>query len=559
MLVICSGVDDMNRSLRFGVALVIGIVLVAVSIIVYALMLQTSTWQLLSLALGIVASGVGAYGLRQQLRSLARGTRLEIAAFALGAVGVVICLGYFSARFTTRLDLTEAGIHSLAPETKQLLSQLSEPVHIVFFHNRLMAETRELYQLMASQTDKLSVEFHDPALNPAKARLAGVQFAGTAVITSAGRTQKINASSEEDIANALLRITQGAIQRVCFLEGHNEADPFSMESHDHTESSAGVDHSHGLGEDFVLHDRHGIAKARHALETFNYEVRSLALTQQGHSLDECTVLVVAGPKSALLANEVTAIRSYLRHGGNALMMLDPFIETGLEAVLIEYGIALDNTMVIDGASHYWTDVSAPAVTRYNNHQITRELALTFYPGARSLSPTPVRIPGTTVSPVVNSSTTSYAESSRQEARFDAEHDRRGPLTLMAISNRRTLRANDASDIDLGPNAARDRARLEALVGDAPSQVTARSRLAVIGDSDFATNSFFHFLGNGKLFLNTVNYLAAQENLIGVEPRRRELPKLSVTNRQIKGTFIASMALVPSLLALIGTLVWWRQR
>jgi hypothetical protein len=40
---------------------------------------------------------------------------------------------------------------------------------------------------------------------------------------------------------------------------------------------------------------------------------------------------------------------------------------------------------------------------------------------------------------------------------------------------------------------------------------------VIGDVDFATNSFFHFLGNGNLFLNTINYLAAQENLIGLGP------------------------------------------
>jgi ABC-type uncharacterized transport system involved in gliding motility auxiliary subunit len=82
---------------------------------------------------------------------------------------------------------------------------------------------------------------------------------------------------------------------------------------------------------------------------------------------------------------------------------------------------------------------------------------------------------------------------------------------------------------------------------------------VIGDSDFATNSFFHFLGNGNLFLNTVSYLTAQENLIGVEPRTHELPRLSVTNRQMKGTFVLSMALVPGILALVGTAVWWRQR
>jgi ABC-type uncharacterized transport system involved in gliding motility auxiliary subunit len=82
---------------------------------------------------------------------------------------------------------------------------------------------------------------------------------------------------------------------------------------------------------------------------------------------------------------------------------------------------------------------------------------------------------------------------------------------------------------------------------------------VIGDVDFATNSFFHVLGNGNLFLNTINYLAAQENLIGLEPRTYDLPRLSVTNRQIKATFVLAVMLLPALLALAGVAVWWRQR
>jgi ABC-type uncharacterized transport system involved in gliding motility auxiliary subunit len=90
-------------------------------------------------------------------------------------------------------------------------------------------------------------------------------------------------------------------------------------------------------------------------------------------------------------------------------------------------------------------------------------------------------------------------------------------------------------------------------------VTGRSRIAVVGDSDFATNSFFHIMGNGKLFLNTVNYLASQENLIGLEPRSKDLPRVNLTNRQMKGTFFIAVILVPALLAAVGFAVWWKQR
>ena len=89
--------------------------------------------------------------------------------------------------------------------------------------------------------------------------------------------------------------------------------------------------------------------------------------------------------------------------------------------------------------------------------------------------------------------------------------------------------------------------------------TRTSRIAIIGDSDFATNSFFHMLGNGKLFLNTINYLTVQENLIGLEPKTYDLPRVNLTNRQMKGTFFLSIVLIPALMAFIGLAVWWRQR
>jgi ABC-type uncharacterized transport system involved in gliding motility auxiliary subunit len=242
----------------------------------------------------------------------------------------------------------------------------------------------------------------------------------------------------------------------------------------------------------------------------------------------------------LLPTEVEAIRAYLAAGGNGFFMLEPFMSTGLEPVLRDYGIVLDNTLVIDRASHYWADISAPAVTTYNRHQITRDLPLTFYPGVRSLSPTPQRIPGVAVTPIVSASKNSYGETHPNQAKHDPGEDLPGPNILMVVVNRRPVHAGSATGIPFAP-------------------VSAPSRLAVVGDADFATNSFFHLLGNGNLFLNTVNYLMAQENLIGLEPHTYDLPRLSMTNRQVKGTFVLSVLLMPTLLALVGMAVWWRQR
>jgi ABC-type uncharacterized transport system involved in gliding motility auxiliary subunit len=473
--------------------------------------------------------------MRRELVALVQRRRGEVALFAVGVVAVLVGLGWLSARFPLRFDLTSTGLYSLSSATVTMLTRLDAPVHIVFFHDPLMRDTVELYQLMAAQTPKVTVEFYDPVINPAQARMLGVSFAGTAVMESGGRRLQVNGGSEHDIANGILRVAQRSSQRVCFLEGHGEPDPFSLESHDHLEGAPG--HSHGLGTQFVLHERHGMAKARHALETVNYRVEKVLLLQQGGTatLPDCTVLIVAGPRLALRPAEVEAVRAYLARGGNALFMLDPFVATGLEPTLREYGVVVDDDIVIDEASHFWADVSSPAVTDYNRHQVTRDLPLTFFPGARSLSPPPQRVPGTSVVPLVKSSRNSWGQASGDRVGFVKGRDVEGPNTLMVVALRRAVDAEGTALAD-GP----------------------RSRIAVVGDSDFATNSFFHIMGNGTLFLNTVNFLAAQEQLIGIPPRTADIPRINLSNRQMKGTFFLSVVLVPAVLAVVGTAVWWKQ-
>lgn len=485
------------------------------------------------------------------------GRRAEIALGALALVGILAALAYLAARFPARLDMSEGRLHTLSAQSVAVLQRVDRPVRIVFFHDPMMRETVELYQQAARQNSRITVEFHDPMRNPAQARLAGVGFAGTAVMESEGRKLQVHGGAETDIVNGILRVSQGVTQTVCFLDGHGEANPFSTEAHDHLEGAAG--HTHGLGQQFVLHEEHGMAKARHSLEALNYKVEKLALLRSPAIPAACSVVVAAGPKTALLPPEVDALARYLAAGGKALLMLDPFVPTGLEPLLREYGVVLDNRMVIDETHHFWADRSAPAVTDYNHHLITRGLPLTFFPGAQSLSPTRERVPGVSVIPLANSSRQSWAQAERRRVEFRAGRDLPGPNTLMAIATRRPVAPGSALAEEFGPRHERGRKAAPGSGPPALAPASAVSRIVVVGDSDFATNSFFHIMGNGRLFLNAVNYLAARENLVGIEPRTRDLPRVQLTNRQVRIIFFLSMILLPALLALAGGIVWWKQR
>lgn len=543
----------MDNFFRSGLILVAGIGLLALAAAIHAILLEDTLWTLLIGSAGIALIGWGGFALRAELAALVRQRRGEIAMYTLGVIGVLCAIAYLSVQFPARLDMTEEGKYSLSPQTVTMLKRLEKPVHITFFHDPLMRETVELYELMARQTDKLTVEFFDPMLNPAAARLRGVQFAGTSLLESEGRKMQINSPGESDIANGILRISLGVTQKVCFLDGHREADPFSLESHDHMEGSAG--HTHGLGTEYVKHQQHGMAKARNALETLNYTVEKLSLVREGatDALAQCSLLVVAGPKLELLPREVVAIRNFLAAGNNAFFLLDPFVRTGLEPVLLDYGIVPDEDIVIDESSHFWADPSSPAVTDYNFHEIALDLPLTFFPGARSFSPTSRPVPGTDVLPLANSSKQSYGQTDNRRMNFEKGKDLPGPRTMMVVATRRP--AKSGSDALYQELRGQDAGKVDA----SPVAVTARSRIAVVGDSDFATNSFFHIMGNGNLFLNTVNYLSSRENLIGLEPRGKDLPRVNLTNRQMKGTFFLAVILVPALLAAVGFAVWWKQR
>ena len=241
----------LNRSFRSGLALLAGLVLLVSGLAAQSVVGEPAGWAVsLTVVGGLLVLGAG-WALRAECAGLLRGRRGEIALYTAGVVGVLLALAHLSVRYPLRFDMSESRRFSLSPATVTMLKRLERPVHVVFFHDPLMRETVELYELIATQTPRVTVEFHDPVINPARARMLGVNFAGTAVLESEGRRLQVNSPSEVDIANGILRVSRAATQRVCFLDGHREPDPFSLESHDHMEGAPG--HTHGLGARYVLH------------------------------------------------------------------------------------------------------------------------------------------------------------------------------------------------------------------------------------------------------------------------------------------------------------------
>ena len=85
-----------------------------------------------------------------------------------------------------------------------------------------------------------------------------------------------------------------------------------------------------------------------------------------------------------------------------------------------------------------------------------------------------------------------------------------------------------------------------------------ARLVVIGDADFASNAYQKQGANGDLFVNAVNWLAQEEDLISIRPK-------SQTNRDVQlsataqNIFFWLTLLLPLAVIGAGIQTWWKRR
>jgi ABC-type uncharacterized transport system involved in gliding motility auxiliary subunit len=266
------------------------------------------------------------------------------------------------------------------------------------------------------------------------------------------------------------------------------------------------------------------------------------------------VLVIAGPKTDFLAPEVDMLKAYLAKGGKLFVMLDPVIKPDqpqpvlLQGLLKDWGISADNDLVLDISGMgrlIGTDESVPVAATYPSHPITENFnLLTAYPLARSMTPIEGGANGHTAQRLVETSNRSWGETDLKSlasggAKQD-DPDLKGPVSLAAaVSGAATAGAPD------GKNG--------------PDDKKAEARIVAFGDSDFASNAALGVQGNRDLFLNSVNWLAQQENLISIRPKDPEDRRITLTADQERRIFYLTVLIVPGLVLLAGVQTWWRRR
>ena len=476
----------------------------------------------------------------------------------LGVVLAVVLFGmvnWVAYRHYVRADWTSSKMYTLSAKTENVLKSLDKDVSVVVFmtpQTPLFQDTRELLTRYQAASSHVRVEFIDPDRNPLRtqqlAKEYGVSAANTVVFSVGahrkyvsseqladydysgvqyGQSPKLKAfKGEEQFTSAILAVVNPSRPRVYFTTGHGEHDPTGSKEDGYSEFTA-------------------------ALKRDNLDVETATLLSGGVPKD-CDVLVIAGPTAPFADVEKKAITDYIAGGGRVLAMLDPVLggrqrPSGLAELLRSYGVVADNDIVVDPDQRLpLFGLETVYTTKFGVHPVVdgmQGLAV-LLPIARSIST--VTVPKVTDTTLLSTSAGGWGETDiaailagKPIARDDK--DIKGPVSLGVAAE------------------PEPEAPAKAGEGAAAKDPAAEWRLVVFGDSDFAANASVANAGNLNLGLNAVNWLARQQQALGIAPRQPEQVSLYLSAAQMRGITLLSLIGLPGAAILLGVAVWWRRR
>jgi ABC-type uncharacterized transport system involved in gliding motility auxiliary subunit len=431
----------------------------------------------------------------------------------LAVVGVV---NFLANRYNKTFDTTAAKKFTLSEQTAKIAKDLKQDITVTYWDRPTQfTAARDLLDRYTNLSSKISVRYMDAEKNRTQAIAAGVKTLGTIQVDTGTKHQEAKSLTEEEVTGALVRALKNGERMACFVLGSGE----------HSVDDA---------------ERSGYSQAKALLESNNYKTQILKLVEKPEIPQECLIVVAPGPTRDYLQREVDALKTFVEKGGRAFLMLDPPLQfakqqtdenEALVKTLEAWGVTVDKDLVLDTSGIgqiYGMGPEMPLATSYSTHAIVKAMKdiPSVFPISRSL--TVKNGDKTNVEKLFETSEESFATMNLKSAEIKpSPTDKKGPLTLGAA-------------------------------GTYNGEGT-KGQFVVVGSSGWISNSFLRINGNRDLFLNIMNWLSSDEDLISIRPKDPEDQSFTMTAAQRNLVFYWSILFMPLAVVLSGVMVWWKRR
>lgn len=430
---------------------------------------------------------------------------------ALLMSAIIVMVNWIGDRHHARLDWTRTKRHTLSPQTLKILKGLKKKVNIVGFYRRDSFEFERVRDLLKSYDEaspNVRATVVDPRENPLLAEKYNVTSTSVVVFECEGKRETVSFGGEQEFTNAILKLTREKKKKVYFVQGHGE-------------------------HDYDSYDDEGYSRVKDFLEKLEYTVEGLELMRKQQVPKDCDVLVIAGPQKPFMPEEIEAVKSYLKGGGKALIMLDPK-SPSMSELLSDYGVEAKDGYLFD----IFVAARDPRVLLISNfefHDITRPFMKAranalLLAECRALKKSEKTPTGYSVTELLKTTSEAWIKKELTSNIAPTKDDERGQFPVaIAVSPSSTAKGEK------------------------------KTRIVIIGDSDFASNQYCALLWNADFFLNTINWLTYEEELIEIKSKEEPPDTFYPTSGQQVFVFAWSVIVLPLLVLISGITVWLSRR
>ena len=476
---------------------------------------STAPVLLLLLGLGLLLLQLWRWGHKNQFWQQ-RSTKQGIGAIAKTAIVLLMVgtINWAGVSYGKRWDFTENQVFTLSEQSQTIVASLERPLEVLIFDRNTNSELEQLLQNYRRYSDRFQFKFVNPEQEIGLAQQYGIQSLGEIYLNYGDKQQKIEVGNvaagetltETKLTNGIERIKRDRPINIYFLQGHGEASLDLVEG--------------------------GLAQAVSNLEDRGNTVQGLNLATTGKIPDDTNLITIAGATRKLLAAEVSTLQQYLRAGGSLLLLLSPNTDIGITPILQNWGLELDNRLVVDGSGAGNVMGFGPAVAivnDYGEHPITNSFrnGISLFPETRPLKV----VEKSEISSVAIARTTpqTWAESDlrQEQITFDVNRDLSGPLNVAIASTREQ------------PNPA---------------------RLVAFGSTTFATNGWFEQQLNGDILLNSINWLVGEDrDTLSLRPQEVANRRINLGSLQTNLISWLALRIMPFAALVTGVYLWWKRR
>jgi len=439
------------------------------------------------------------------------------------AAAVVVAANVAAARSDKQIDLSANRRFTLSPESRGLARAVPAPLHVTAFLNAGGPAARDARFLLSRYHEvnhRITSSVVDPDTHPGEARRFGVGRYATVVLTYRGRRVDAPDAEELEVSTAILRLLRGGTKTVCALTGHGEPD-LSDTSPD------------------------GLSEAASALGHNSFEPRQLDLTTGPSATvpPDCAAVLELGPRQALLPREIDALNAYTRAAGRLLVVASPLSSADPNPLLAPWGLHFLGGLVLDPARSQGVDQSDVVLEDLPSaNPVAQAVGRLEFPAGGGLVVDGGLRDGLTVSVLARTSPRSYVAPHPDASIAFGPDSVPGPVVVAAAADDSRVEATGEQRV---PGASGPR--------------IVRTRVVVTGADTWLTNGFLDHLGNRRLLLNAVSWLALEEPLVAATSRPNLSRPLPLTPERRARILVVTVGLVPGAIVGLGLLVAFSRR